>query len=293
MTLDQTEVDRAILQALSSVGGSASRKQLKNIIATSDDIPFSYSDVYDPVVSKAGNQYVPFDFYFNFGIRELVVTGYVEQVERGQDVNLSEKGRSIGYADFPRPRERKQIDQFWTEKHRLNTAKAKAEGKAHIEEPEGDAVNDDNIDNWRIQLIAQLKQFSPQKFESFARLLISKMGVRIDKNLGIVMSNDQGIDGFGYFESDEFRTSRVAIQAKRYTNNLVSAPEIDKFKGAMNGFNAEYGIFITTTSFTEAAQKKSVQGGNTVTLISGQDIAELVERYQLHITPVNTYRLLF
>jgi restriction system protein len=71
----------------------------------------------------------------------------------------------------------------------------------------------------------------------------------------------------------------------------VSAPEIDKFKGAMNGFNAEYGIFITTTSFTEAAQKKSVQGGNTVTLISGQDIAELVERYQLHITPVNTYRL--
>jgi restriction system protein len=118
------------------------------------------------------------------------------------------------------------------------------------------------------------------------------MGVRIDDNLGKLVSRDHGIDGFGYFISDEFRTSRVAIQCKRYTDSAVSEPDIDKFKGTMDSFNAEYGIFITTTHFTESAINKSLQGRNTpVTLIDGRKIADLVERYQLHITPVQTYTL--
>ena len=134
-------------------------------------------------------------------------------------------------------------------------------------------------------------KFDPSKFESFSRLLISKMGVVIDKDRGIVRSGDHGIDGFGYFTSDEFRTSRVAIQCKRYTKGAVSEPEIDKFKGVMDSFNAEYGIFITTNYFTDRARKKATQGNNTVTLNDGQTLAELVEKYQLHITPVNTYAL--
>ena len=71
----------------------------------------------------------------------------------------------------------------------------------------------------------------------------------------------------------------------------VSESEIDKFKGVMDSFNAEYGIFITTNYFTDRARKKATQGNNTVTLIDGQTLAELVEKYQLHITPVNTYAL--
>ena len=62
-------------------------------------------------------------------------------------------------------------------------------------------------------------------------------------------------------------------------------------KGVMDSFNAEYGIFITTNHFTDRARKKATQGNNTVTLIDGQTLAELVEKYQLHITPVNTYAL--
>lgn len=34
-----------------------------------------------------------------------------------------------------------------------------------------------------------------------------------------------------------------------------------------------------------------MQGNNTVTLIDGQQLADLVEKYQLHITPVHTYAL--
>lgn len=117
------------------------------------------------------------------------------------------------------------------------------------------------------------------------------MGVTIDKNRGIVRSGDHGIDGFGYFISDEFRTSRVAIQCKRFTEGPVSEPDIDKFKGVMDSFNAEYGIFVTTSYFTDRAKMKATQGNNTVTLIDGQQLADLVEKYQLHITPVNTFTL--
>lgn len=59
----------------------------------------------------------------------------------------------------------------------------------------------------------------------------------------------------------------------------------------MDSFNAEYGIFITTSHFTNRARIKATQGNNTVTLIDGQQLADLVEKYQLHITPVTTYAL--
>ena len=117
------------------------------------------------------------------------------------------------------------------------------------------------------------------------------MGVTLDKERGIVHSGDHGIDGFGYFTSDEFRTSRVAIQCKRFTTGAVSEPDIDRFKGIMDSFNAEYGIFVTTSYFTSQAKKKATQGSNTVTLIDGQQLADLVEKYQLHITPITTYTL--
>ena len=64
----------------------------------------------------------------------------------------------------------------------------------------------------------------------FARKLVSKMNVEMDEKIGIQVSNDGGLDGFGYITSDDFRTARVAIQAKRWEGNVPS-PEIDKFRG--------------------------------------------------------------
>lgn len=150
----------------------------------------------------------------------------------------------------------------------------------------------DTADNeWKAQLLDQVKSFSPAKFESFSRLLISKMGVKIDKVKGVKLSGDHGIDGFGYFRSDEFRTARVAIQCKRYTSGSVGESEIRDFKGTMDSFNAEYGIFVTTSSYTDTAKKIAIRGNRTVTLIDGQELCDLVEKYQLHITPVTTYTL--
>lgn len=75
------------------------------------------------------------------------------------------------------------------------------------------------------------------------------MGVIIDKNCGVVCLVDYGIDGFGYFKFDEFCISWVVIQCKWYMQDQVFEFEIDKFKGVMDSFNVEYGIFVIISYF--------------------------------------------
>ncbi|HIW89834.1 MAG TPA: restriction endonuclease [Candidatus Ligilactobacillus excrementipullorum] len=288
----ETGVERAILDVLQVLGGTASRNKIKQSIANNPDSGFDYDKVFETKISKAGNEYLPFDYTFNFGINNLDATEYIEKPKRGQDIVLTEKGRSKTHVNFPNKKEQEIIDSYWGK--RAKNTKKKSKSKKVI--PSSNAISDDiendlDTESWKNELISQLKKFTPQKFESFSRLLISKMGVVVDDTRGKIMSRDHGIDGFGYFESDEFRTSRVAIQSKRYTDSPVSEPDVDKFKGVMDSFNAEYGIFITTTHFTEGAKLKAIQGSKSVTLIDGRRITDLVEKYQLHITPVSSFTL--
>ena len=52
---------------------------------------------------------------------------------------------------------------------------------------------------------------------------------------GVQISNDSEIDGYGYHtDTNDFRTTRVVIQCKRYDVVPVKEPEINQFLGAMN-----------------------------------------------------------
>ena len=131
---------------------------------------------------------------------------------------------------------------------------------------------------------------SPKKFESFSRALLTKMGVEFS-NIGVQVSNDGGIDGYGYhIDQNDFRTTRVVIQCKRYNSGAVTEPEINQFLGAMNKYQADYGVFITNGRYTNAARSASREG-SPITLIDGNDLVKLVIRYELYITPVKTYIL--
>ena len=292
-------VEGFILKALQSLGGSASKKAIKEEIVADDSNNISYENAFEPIVSRNGTSYIPFSLDFNFGLVNLHTCGYIEDYGRRGDVSLTEMGRMMDCAKYPTDEDREKINKYWGKKNqeraeRKHAKTAQQDEKTDIpdtpvEIPADDAA--DTSEDWRVQLLDQIKQFSPKKFESFSRLLLSHMGIKFDREKGIKMSGDHGIDGYGYFESDEFRTAKVVIQCKRYTDNPVSEPEIDKFKGVMMSFNADYGIFITTSFFTRQAQSKAVQGGNTVTLIDGQRLVDLIEKYQLHITHVQTYIL--
>ena len=97
-------------------------------------------------------------------------------------------------------------------------------------------------------------------------------------------------EGIAYTDDDDFRTTRVVIQCKRYNTAPVSEPDINQFLGAMNKFQADYGVFITNSRFTNAA-REAAREGTPITLIDGNDLVRLVIKYELYITPVTTYVL--
>lgn len=287
------DVGKAIVMALRDLGGSASRKQIRRTIAENEYDGLTYEGVYYTKKAKTG-MYSPFLFDFNFGLKNLYSVGYVEELKRNQDVVLTDLGRSADLTNYPSKEQQRIIAAYWDKKNALRAERNKAKKLANDQKEEAVDSNDeqDSADNdWKTQLLDQIKKFKPEKFESFSRLLISKMGVAIDKEKGVQISGDHGIDGFGYFRSDEFRTSRVAIQCKRYTSGPVGEAEIRDFKGTMDSFNAEYGIFVTTSYYTDTAKRIAMKGNRTVTLIDGQELTDLIEKYQLHIKPVTTYAL--
>lgn len=192
--------EAAILRALKSLGGSASRDALRDSIAEDTESGFTYEDVFNRVTSRNGKKYTPFDFDFNFGINNLYATGYVEKPERMKDIILTEQGRLRQSINFPTDKEKAIIDRYWKKRIAINREKRNSKAK-DVTDPVDETKDVDNADNenWKSELIDQLNSFTPGKFESFSRLLISKMGVKIDEKRGKIEFHDHGIDGFGYF----------------------------------------------------------------------------------------------
>lgn len=178
--------------------------------------------------------------------------------------------------------------KFWNELSKKN--KKNEENKA-IENDVDESMSEDRILNdFKESLLQAIANMSPKKFEAFSRALLTKMGVEFT-NKGVQISNDGGIDGYGYHrDQDDFRTTRFVIQCKRYNTGPVTEPDINQFLGAMNKFQADYGVFITNSRFTNSARIASREG-SPITLIDGNDLVDLVIRYQLYITPVTTYIL--
>ena len=288
---ERQRLGKYILKVLQFLGGKASRDLIKEAIINDDSIDISEEDVFEPVKSRSGTLYIPFNYDFNFGIIELFVCGLIEKYKRGDDISLTEKGRNTNYNLFPSNENQQLIDKYWDDKKKANKEKNKQTSSDDNLEENDEIIQEEKFDDWKALVLQKIKEFSPQKFESFSRHLLSKMGIRFDPIKGINATRDHGLDGFGYFESDEFRTSRVAIQCKRFNEVTVSEPEIDKFKGVMDTYNADYGVFITTSYFTKQAQEKALLGTRTVTLIDGKKLIDLIQKYEVYLNRVETYSL--
>ncbi len=182
---------------------------------------------------------------------------------------------------------------YWAEKAAKNVEQKRnlPAQEADDEELDDATQNEDVLADVKVQLQEAIAKMLPKKFEQFSRALLEKMGVRFDKKIGVNVSNDGGIDGYGYHRDENgFRTTRVVIQCKRFNAGPVGEQAINEFLGAMNKFKADYGVFITNSSFTPAARKAAYEG-TPITLIDGPELIEKVIKYQLFLTPVTTYVL--
>jgi len=271
---------------LQDAGGQLERSDIKDRIAEMDEDIAEYAD--QVTVSKSsGKEYKEFGFKFNFAIKDLSFVDVLTYTRGNPLVTLTEKGLYLQLDTFDVMSEViKPSKAYWEELSKRNKTK-----KNSID---SDSENDDEentvVDNFENSLRKAIADMSPKKFEAFSRALLNKMGVEFTEK-GVQVSNDGGIDGYGYHtDSSDFRTTRVVIQCKRYNYGAVGEPEINQFLGAMNKFKADYGVFITNGRYTSAA-RNAAREGSPITLIDGNDLIKLVIKYELYLTPVKTYVL--
>lgn len=282
---------KPILTVLQDAGGKLDRSEIKNRISDLDEQIAEFAEVVKTSKST-GNTYKEFNFKFNFAIKDLLFLEYLTYVKGNSVVTLTDKGLNVDVASLDVDKEIMiPAKSFWNELSEKNK-KNNIHSQEEVENSDVDeSMSEDQILNdFKEKLLNAIANMSPKKFEAFSRALLTKMGVEFT-NKGVQISNDGGIDGYGYHKDlDDFRTTRVVIQCKRYNVGPVTEPDINQFLGAMNKFQADYGVFITNSRFTNSARIASREG-SPITLIDGNDLVELVIRYQLYITPVTTYVL--
>ena len=277
---------KPILKVLQEAGGQLERSEIKERIADMDDQIAEYS-VLEKKSKQTGNTYKEFNFKFNFAIKDLYFAELLT-FTNSSPITLTEKGL---YLDIDSLNVEKDIIEvsakYWNELSEKNRKNKESDSTENEEEPEAEEkIKDD----FKEKLLVAISKMSPKKFEAFSRALLNRMGVEFTEK-GVQISNDGGIDGYGYHtDANDFRTTRVVIQCKRYNVAPVREPEINQFLGAMNKYQADYGVFITNGRFTNSA-RQAAREGSPITLIDGNELVRLVIRYELYITPVKTYVL--
>ena len=270
-----------ILTALQEAGGRLERQEIQSRISDSDEQIAEFASIIKKS-KTTGNLYREFNFKFNFAIKNLSFLDYLKFTKGNPTITLTEKGLN---ADLSTLDVDKDImipaKKIWDQLNEKNKNKV-------INDNNNESSEEQDANNFEDQLLNAIANMSPKKFEAFCRLLLTEMGIEFT-NEGIQISNDGGIDGYGYHtDKDNLRTTRVVIQCKRYNTAPVGSQTIDQFLGAINKFKADYGIFITNSRFTPNA-KNAAKQGSPITLIDGNKLVELVIKYQLYITPVTTY----
>lgn len=277
---------KPILKVLQEAGGQLERSEIKERIADMDDQIAEFAET-EKKSKKTGNMYKEFNFKFNFAIKDLFFVELLTYTDTSP-VTLTERGLYLDVDSLDVEKDVIEASKKHWEALSQNNKKNKVINIADNEEEtqEKEKIEDDFKD----KLLAAIAKMSPKKFEIFSRALLNRMGVEFTEK-GVQISNDGGIDGYGYHtDSNDFRTTRVVIQCKRYNVAPVREPEINQFLGAMNKYQADYGVFITNGRFTNSA-RQAAREGSPITLIDGNDLVKLVIKYELYITPVKTYVL--
>jgi restriction system protein len=146
-------------------------------------------------------------------------------------------------------------------------------------------------DNLSDELLTTIKGCSPAFFEKLVVDVIVSMGYggsRREAGRAVGGTGDDGIDGI--INEDRLGLDNIYLQAKRW-EGTVGRPEIQKFAGALQGYRARKGIFITTSSFTRDAQDYTQRIDSKIVLIDGQRLANLMIDHNVGVTSEAVYEV--
>lgn len=144
------------------------------------------------------------------------------------------------------------------------------------------------------QLMDEVMKLTPVEFERLVVKLLLKMGYGSGiEGAGMVTqaSNDGGIDGI--IKEDQLGFSHIYIQAKQWAlEQTVGKPEIQKFVGALQGQQAQKGLFITTARFSSGAiQYANNLLGVKVVLVDGSALTKLMIKHSVGVSLEQTYEV--
>ena len=131
----------------------------------------------------------------------------------------------------------------------------------------------------RKDLYKRLLAMKPGEFEILVSLLLTEMGfetVEVTK-----LSGDGGIDVRGTLVVGEAVRIKMAVQAKRWKNN-VQAPVVQQVRGSLGAH--EQGLIITTSDFTPGAVKEAAQPDKTpIALMNGEQLVMLLMEHDIGV----------
>jgi restriction system protein len=115
--------------------------------------------------------------------------------------------------------------------------------------------------------LAQLSSLSPESFEEFVAELFEAMGYDVEPVGG---TGDEGADirlrGRGGLLG--------VVQCKYHKRGVVGSPELQKFLGTIHHTLSHKGFFVTTSTFSLAAEKFAAE--HPIELVDGPRLIELV-----------------
>lgn len=133
------------------------------------------------------------------------------------------------------------------------------------------------------ELLERIRGASPLFFERLIVDLLLAMGYggsSEDAGRALGQSGDSGVDGV--IDQDPLGVDQIYVQAKRYADgNGIGPAAIRDFFGALSLKKAQKGIFVTTSTFSNAALETAHNLGARIVLIDGIQLTKLMIKHNV------------
>jgi restriction system protein len=133
-------------------------------------------------------------------------------------------------------------------------------------------------------LLERVRGCSPKFFENLVLDVLFAMGYggsRRDALRAVGRSGDEGIDGV--IDQDRLGLEKIYVQAKRWTGT-VGRPVVQAFAGSLEGAKARKGVLISTSEFSQDAEKYAQGIEKRIILVNGSKLAGLMIDYGVGVT---------
>ena len=277
-----------VLKALSD-GKVMSMKEIRQSVAeqtgaTEEDLAIttsSGSNMFGGRVNWAKTYLVKAGLVSKEGFNRCRITKRgLEALESGRKVDLDYLAMFDGFNEFCSKRPHPTLESMHDEKT-PSTPEEDLESALSV-------IGTDFEDS----LLEKISEMSDSAFEMFVVDLLKSIYCGDFDNCSEVTggTGDGGIDGI--VKQDRLGFNNIYIQAKKWKGN-VGRPEIQKFAGALQGQNATYGAFITSSDFTRDSREfaEKVNQTSHIVLISGRDLVRLLIEYNVGVVTRRTIEI--